>query len=267
MWLQASNYASAWVSLDERDDDLLTFATYLVTAVQGVFPTFQLKTQDLLQAAAEPSAATVARYLMNDLHQIAERFILVLDDIHLVRQQAIFDLLGELLRHPLPSMHLVLIGRRDPPLPIASLRARGQVTEIRVRDLQFTSSETALLLGQRLDRDIKDEIAVEWTEKTEGWVTALQLAALSLHHRDEMDELRIGISGSTLHLKEYLLAGDAADAGLQAGISRLLRSACPFQKDGSSGFTLKSGPGGVPAPQQPGGYPRPAFGRCAARAS
>ena len=88
---------------------------------------------------------------MNDLQQITDRFILALDDIHLVRQQAIFDLLAELLRHPLPSMHLVLIGRRDPPLPIASLRARGQVTEIRARDLQFTPSETAHLLGQMLD--------------------------------------------------------------------------------------------------------------------
>ena len=151
---------------------------------------------------------------MNDLHQITERFILALDDIHLVRQQVILDLLAELLRHPLPSTRQVLIGWRDPPLPIASLRARGQVTEIRARDLQFTSSETAHLLGQMLDRDIEDEIAVEWTEKTEGWVTALQLAALSLHHRDQTDDLRIGIPGRALHLKEYLLAGDAADAGL-----------------------------------------------------
>ena len=159
-----------------------------------------------MQAPAAPSASTVARYLMNDLHQITDRFILVLDDIHLVKQQAIFDLFAELLRHPLPSMHLVLIGRRDPPLPIASLRARGQVTEIRARDLQFTPAETAHLLGQMLDRDIDDEIAAEWTEKTEGWVTALRLAALSLHHRDRTDDLRIGIPGSTLHLKEYLLA-------------------------------------------------------------
>jgi LuxR family transcriptional regulator, maltose regulon positive regulatory protein len=120
----------------------------------------------------------------------------------MVRQQAIFDLLAELLRHPLPSMLLVLIGWRDPPLPIASLRARGQVTEIRARDLQFTSSETAHLLGRMLDRAIEDEIAVEWTEKTEGWVTALQLATLLLHHRDQADDLRIGISGSALHLKE-----------------------------------------------------------------
>ena len=148
----------------------------------------------------------MARYLINDLQQIAERFILVLDDIHLVRQQAIFDLLGELLRHPSPYMHLVLISRRDPPLPIASLRARGQVTEIRARDLQFTLSETAQLLGRMLDRDINDEIAAEWTEKTEGWVTGLRLAALARLQRHQTDDLRIGVPGSLLYLQEYLLA-------------------------------------------------------------
>jgi LuxR family transcriptional regulator, maltose regulon positive regulatory protein len=206
MWLQASDCASAWVSLDERDDDLLTFATYLVTAIEGVFPNLQLKTQALLQAPAAPSAATVARYLMNDLQQLTDRFILVLDDIHLLKERAIFDLFTELLRHPLPSTHLVLIGRRDPPLPIASLRARGQVTEIRARDLQFTPAETAQLMGQMLNRDIDDEIAAEWTEKTEGWVTGLRLAALSLLQKHQTDDLRIGVPGSLLYLQEYLLA-------------------------------------------------------------
>ena len=112
------------------------------------FPPCSSRPKALLQAPAAPSASTVARYLMNDLQQLTDRFILALDDIHLVKQQAIFDLLAELLRHPLPSMHLVLIGRRDPPLPIASLRARGQVTEIRARDLQFTPSETAHCWGR-----------------------------------------------------------------------------------------------------------------------
>jgi ATP/maltotriose-dependent transcriptional regulator MalT len=83
-----------------------------------------------------------------------------------------------------------------------------------------------------LDHDIKDEIAVEWAGKTEGWVTALQLAAFSLHHRDQTDDPRIGISGSTLHLEEYLLAADATNAGLQTVISQLLRGACLFLKDG-----------------------------------
>lgn len=253
MWLQTSDCASAWVSLDERDDDLLTFTTYLVTAVRGAVPTLQRKTQALLQAPGTPSASTLARYLMNDLQQITDRFILALDDIHLVRQQAIFDLLAELLRHPLPSMHLVLIGRRDPALPIASLRARGQVTEIRARDLQFTPSETAHLLGQMLDRDIDDQIAAEWTEKTEGWVTALQLAALSLHHRDRTNDLRVGITGSAQHLKEYLLDDVLAHLPpakkewlikaslLDRFCAPLCEAACGSQSDSAAGTTDLTG--------------------------
>lgn len=205
LWLQTSGRASAWVSLDERDDDLLIFISYLVAAIQDVFPTLQLKTQALLRAPLPPSASTAARYLINDLYQIPERFILALDDIHALRQPAIFDLLAELLRYPVPSLHLVLIGRRDPPLPIASLRAYGQVTEIRARDLGFTTEETAHLLGQILRRDIDPETAAEWTEKTEGWVTALQLAALSLHHRGQVDHLKPENLAAGQYIQDYLL--------------------------------------------------------------
>ncbi|HSN77233.1 MAG TPA: LuxR C-terminal-related transcriptional regulator [Anaerolineae bacterium] len=206
MWLQTSGRASAWVSLDERDDDLLVFTGYLIAAIQGVFPTLPFKTQALLRAPLPPSASTAARYLINDLHQIPERFILALDDIHAIRQPAIFDLLAELLRYPLPSLHLALIGRRDPPLPIASLRARGQVTEIRARDLCLTTEETAHLLGQMLRRDIDHATAVEWTEKTEGWVTALRLAALSLHHGGQADQLKPENLAADQYIQDYLLA-------------------------------------------------------------
>lgn len=206
MWLQTSGRASAWVSLDERDDDLLVFTGYLVAAIQGVFPTLPFKTQALLRAPLPPSAATAARYLINDLHQIPERFILALDDVHAIRQPAIFDLLAELLRYPLPSLHLALIGRRDPPLPIASLRARGQVTEIRARDLCLTAEETAHLLGQMLRRDIDHATAAEWTEKTEGWVTALRLAALSLHHGGQADPFKPENLAADQYIQDYLLA-------------------------------------------------------------
>jgi len=100
----------------------------------------------------------------------------------------------------------VLIGRRDPSVPIASLRAHRQVTEIRTGDLRFTPQEAAQLLGQMLDRDIDEAVAEEWTKKTEGWVTALRLAALSLRHRDSVDNLRADIQGDSRYLREYLLA-------------------------------------------------------------
>lgn len=204
MWLEATNCASVWVSLDERDDDLLAFVEYLLAAVCRAYPTLELRTPSLLKASVKPSASKIASFLIDDLHQITKPFILALDDVHLIREQAIFDLLGELLRHPLLSVHLVLIGRRDPPLPIATMRAHGQVAEIRARDLRFAPTETAQLLGRMLDRDIDSEIAAEWTERTEGWVTALRMAALSLRHGDQTDDLSIGMVAGSGYVEEYL---------------------------------------------------------------
>jgi LuxR family maltose regulon positive regulatory protein len=188
MWLGFCDCPSAWVSLDEADNDLRIFVSYLLAPVLSAFPTLELKTWALVEAPTLPPAPVLARYLLNDLDQIEGPFILVLDDVHLIQEQAIYDLLSELLRHPPPCVHLVLIGRRDPSLQIASLRARNQVTEIRTGDLRFTPQETAQLLGQWLNRDIDAAIAAEWAHKTEGWVTALRLAALSLRHRDRADD-------------------------------------------------------------------------------
>jgi LuxR family transcriptional regulator, maltose regulon positive regulatory protein len=205
VWLEGLDTPSAWVSLDERDDDLLTFATYLVAAARGAFPSQPFRTQALLQAPVPPAPSVIARYLADDLEQTGSRLTLALDDIHSVRDPAIFDLLAELLRHPLPSLHLLLIGRRDPPLPVAAFRARGEVVEIRARDLQFTPAETARLLGQMLGREVDDATATLWTERTEGWVTALRLAALALLQRYG-EELKLAAFASPHFVQEYLLA-------------------------------------------------------------
>jgi LuxR family maltose regulon positive regulatory protein len=170
MWLESCGCPSAWLSLDKGDNDLPTFVRYLLAAVLGAFPTVELKTQSLLDAPTVASVAVLARYLLNDLVQIKDRFILALDDVQVIQDQAILDLLGELLLHPLSSVHLVLIGRHDPALPIPSLRARSQVTEIRGQDLRFTSQETARLLRQMLDREVDEAVAAEWTRRTEGWL-------------------------------------------------------------------------------------------------
>jgi LuxR family maltose regulon positive regulatory protein len=206
MWLETADCPSAWISLDETDNDLRSFTSYLLAALDSAFPSLELKTRALLQAPVLPPAQMLARYLLSDVEKIRDRFILALDDVHLIQEQPVLDLLSELLHHPLPSMSLVLIGRRDPPLPIASLRARRQVTEIRARDLRFTSQETAALLGQVLSRDIDGATATEWTERTEGWVTGLLLMALSLRHRPETDDVNIGVPERSPYLQDYLFA-------------------------------------------------------------
>lgn len=206
VWLNGIAGPTGWISLDERDDDLLIFTSYLVAAAHSAFPQAAFTTQTLLQAPVPPSASTIARYLANDLEQTGARFTLALDDAHLLRDPGIFDLLAELLRYPLPSLHLVLIGRRDPPLPVATLRGRGQVVEIRARDLQFTVPETASLLMRMLGRDVDAAMAARWTERTEGWVTALRLVALSLLQRHDADDLGPDAASSPRFVQEYLLA-------------------------------------------------------------
>ena len=206
LWLETADCPSAWISLDETDNDLRSFTSYLLAALDSALPALELKTRSLLQAHVLPPAQLLARYLLSDVEQIRDRFILALDDVHLIQERSVHDLLSELLRHPSPSMSLVLIGRRDPPLPIASLRARRQVTEIRARDLRFTPQEAAALLGQVLRRDIDSATATEWTERTEGWVTGLLLMALSLRHRAETDDVSIGVPERSPYLQDFLLA-------------------------------------------------------------
>ena len=206
MWLESSDCASAWLSLDEGDNDLLTFVRYLLAAVNGTFPDLELKTESLLDAPNLPSVPLLARYLLNDLDQLQEPLTLALDDVHLIAEPAVFELVSQLLRHPPRRLHLMLIGRHTPPLPIASLRAQVQVTEIRAPDLRFTPQETAGLLGRMLDREIDEAVADEWTDKTEGWVAALRLAGLSLRHREPTQDLHASTLGDNRYLKEYLLA-------------------------------------------------------------
>jgi LuxR family maltose regulon positive regulatory protein len=204
-WLDVSGCPSAWVSLDQEDNDLRTFLRYLLAAVFRVFPTLELKTKPLLETPILPPVSVLARYLLNDLALIDEAFILTFDDIHLIQEPTIFDLLGELLRHPAQNMHLVLIGRRDIPLPIASLRARGQVTEIRMQDLRFSVPETALLLEKMVEHPMDAGAAAEWTRKTEGWVTALRLVALSQRHKAQHNDHLADFQEDSQYLQNYLL--------------------------------------------------------------
>ena len=184
-WLQACDVLGAWVSLDENDNDLRLFLTYLVSAIQQISPGACANTRSILAVDTLPPVATVARSLINELDQIENAFIIALDDYHLIRDQNIHKLIAELLHHPSPLMHLVLIARRDPSLPLTALRARGQMTEMRTRDLRFTLEETLDFLQQVTGAHVDSSVAAILEEKTEGWVTGLRLAVLSI--KDQRD--------------------------------------------------------------------------------
>lgn len=263
MWLEICGCSSAWISLDEGDNDMYTFLSYLLTALRSAFPTIEMKTQPILDTPNLPSASILACYLLKDLEQIKEPFILALDDTHRIQAQEVFDLLDTLLRHPHPSLHLLLISRQDPSLPIASLRARGQATEIRAQDLRFSVDETASLLQRMLQRQVDQRVAAEWTQSTEGWVTALRLAALSLRHHGQLDDLRVNIRGDSRYLQEYLLAEVLArlpkaeqtwllkGAVLDRFCAPLCEKVCQTETD-SSDLTGQLVGAGKPVPDPPG---------------
>ncbi|MCP4403278.1 MAG: AAA family ATPase, partial [bacterium] len=205
-WLETNEYPGAWVSLDAEDSDLRLFLTYLTAAIHTLFPEAVQQTQALVNAVELPPQKVLARTLLNELAQIQEPFVLVLDDYHRIRKQAVHDLLEELLHHPPHSLHLVLIVRSDPQLSIPTLRARGQVTEIRLQDLRFSTRETRLFFQKLLPRPLDDQTAEILGKKTEGWVTGLHLAALSLRHRQDGDGLLSELPEDNHYVTEYLVA-------------------------------------------------------------
>jgi len=203
-WLAASARPGAWLALDERDNDLRLFLTYLLEAIRSVFPAAMQETMALLRAGNLPPVSVLAASLLNELEGLEQEFILVLDDFHWIHEQSVLDLLAEMLRYPTEPMHLVLAGRRDPFLPISSFRARGLVTEIRAQALRFTAEETAAFLEGAFADQVEEAIAAAWAEKTEGWVTGLRLAALSLRHQADARASMLETAGSSGFVVEYL---------------------------------------------------------------
>ena len=154
-----------------------------------------------------PPAADLARHLLNDLHQISEPFNLVLDDYHRIqRGSPVNDLLDEFLAYPPQGMHLVLLTRQDPSLPIATMRGRGLVTEIRASDLRFTPDEAAAFLSRMLNVVVDETTAALLEIKTEGWATGLRLAGLYLQGQKELKRSLQQLSGNSRHIAEYLFA-------------------------------------------------------------
>ena len=145
-WLNSCERPSAWVSLDETIDDLGVFLAYFVAAIQTVFPGALQRTQTLLTAISLPPLGVLAGSLINELDELEHDFVMVLEDYHTIHKPEIHDLLTVLLRPPARHMHLVLITRRDPPLPQSVLLARHQMTEVRLSDLRFSADEIAAFM-------------------------------------------------------------------------------------------------------------------------
>jgi LuxR family maltose regulon positive regulatory protein len=190
--------------LDENDSDLARFLAYLIAALQVIEPDLGAGAADILQTA-QTSIEDVLTLLINDIAAISDRIILVLDDYHLLESSAVDDSLVFMLEHFPPQMHLVIATRDDPHLPLARLRARGQLTELRAVDLRFVSPEAAEFLNQVMDLGLSVEDVAALESRTEGWIAGLQLAAISMQGHEDASSLVKAFTGSHRFVLDYLI--------------------------------------------------------------
>jgi LuxR family maltose regulon positive regulatory protein len=184
-WLDTVDTAYAWLSLDEQDNDLATFLLYLAEAIRAVYPGALAAIDLPLKAPALPAPGRLADALLQGLAGLPGPLIIALDDYHAIRVAEIHALMVRLIDHLPPHVHLVLITRADPPVPLDRLRGRQQLSEIRAADLRFRFAETKVLLQQLLGPEVSEEITALLKDCTEGWAVGLHLAALSLRNRSD----------------------------------------------------------------------------------
>jgi len=195
----------AWLSLDERDNDSTRFLIYVIAALQTTDADFAKGALSALQSPQSPPIETILTSLINEIAAIPDRIILILDDYHLIEAQPIQDALTFLIENLPPQMHLVITTREDPHLPLSRLRARGQLTELRARDLRFTSSEAAEFLNQVIGLDLSEEDIAVLNIRTEGWIAGLQMAALSMQRRADTASFIQAFTGSHHFVIDYLV--------------------------------------------------------------
>jgi LuxR family maltose regulon positive regulatory protein len=207
-WIQdrlTSPLHVAWVSLDEGDNDPTRFWSYFIAALQAAQAEVGEAALPMLQSSQQPPIEAILTILINEMIERPGAFVLVLDDYHLIEVQPIHNTLAFFLDHLPQSMHLVIAGRADPPLPLARLRGRDQLTELREADLRFTPDEAAAFLSQVMGLKLSAEDVAALAARTEGWVTGLQMAALSMQRREDVAGFIAAFTGSHRYILDYLV--------------------------------------------------------------
>jgi LuxR family maltose regulon positive regulatory protein len=204
-WIATSQRPVAWFSLDEGDNDPVRFWSHFIAALQTVIPNIGEGALISLQSSQLPSINTILTYLLNEIAVIPNDLILVLDDYHTIDSKPIDAALALLIERLPQRMHLVIATREDPDLPLARLRARDQLTELRVKDLRFSEAEAAEFLNQTMGLHISVEDIAALEARTEGWIVGMQLAALSMQGLQDTTGFIQSFTGSHRFVLDYLL--------------------------------------------------------------
>jgi LuxR family transcriptional regulator, maltose regulon positive regulatory protein len=204
-WLRETGIPGAWLSLEESDNDPVSFLQYLLTTLHEIVPNIRVDLLDLIEGVQPASLQALMNILINEIAKRDGQFVLVLDDFHLIHDQFILDIMVFLLDHiPAQQMHLVLISRMDPPLPLSRLRVRSQMIEIRADQLRFTPAEAAAFLNGVMGFNLSAEDISAMDARTEGWIAGLQLAALSMQGCKDIPGFITAFRGSHHYIVDYL---------------------------------------------------------------
>jgi LuxR family maltose regulon positive regulatory protein len=200
-------FKSTWLSLDVADNDPARFWTYVILSLQAIHDELGETALAQLRSPQPPPAQLILPTLLNEIESLHARAVLVLDDYHVITSTAVHSTLTFFLENLPPTLRLVISTRSDPPIPMAKLRSRGQVVEVRADKLRFTPDEAAAFLTQTMGLALSSEQVAALAERAEGWIAGLQMAALSMQGRDaeRVDAFIRAFAGTNRFIMDYLL--------------------------------------------------------------
>src|SRR5579875_3719952 len=204
-WVAGCGRPVAWLSLDDGDNDPVRFLLHLVAALRTIVPDIADGAMSALQSSRPPPSDVVLTVLLNKIAGLPNSLILVLDDYHAIDSKPVDAALTFLVEHLPPPMHLVIATRQDPQLPLARLRSRAQMTELRAADLRFTPSEAAEFLEQVMGLPLSSDDVAALEGRTEGWIAGLQLAALSMQGHQDVPGFIRTFAGDNRYIVDYLV--------------------------------------------------------------
>lgn len=205
--IKSQDYISAWISLEKTENDSGLFLSYLVGSLmkrQAISSTLGNSILNIIKAPEAPLREAMIA-LLNEIADSSCKNVLVLDDFHVIDSPEVHGMLKFLVEHLPPSLHLVIVTRDDPPLPLARFRAHKQLTEIRAAELRFTLSQTARFFNSFDDLDLSPEEIGILEDRSEGWIVGMQLAALSLKGRADIVDLKRSFTGNNRYILDYLI--------------------------------------------------------------
>ena len=204
-WINKSKIPAAWFSIDNDDNDPVDFLSYIIFGIQSIHPAFGQSSLKLLNSPNRPSAESIASLLINEILKIDQNFVLVLDDFHLINSAEILKLVAYFLDHIPGNIHIVILTRSDPALPLSRLRGQHQLVELRSSDLSFSANDISILFNKKLKLGLSIDDVYSLESKTEGWIAGLQLTALSMKGRENISEFIQDLKGDNRYIMDYLI--------------------------------------------------------------